>query len=161
MNDVMLNHNETAQRVSVVRSRSWITLLLIAVWMPALAAAQAESADKDKDGVKMLATGVAATTRHSEKLEVPKGAQAKVDLYVELGSWRLSSATREIRVPPQGFYIADLRNGTVLTVIGGQEKRRDTGELWAVQPGESMIVKIIDPKQQNALLHILLIRSAE
>jgi len=159
MHDLMVNRPETAPRVTVARSRLWIPPLMIAVWALALAAAQA--APGDSDGVKTLAPGVAATSRYAEELEVPKGAQAKVSLHVELGSWLLSSATREIRVPSQGFYIADLRNGTVLTVIGGQEKRRHTGELWAVQPGESMVVKLTEPKQQNVLLHILLIRLAE
>jgi len=158
MNHTIANRPETAAHVPETRRRSWRAVLMVAVWTLSLAAAQA--AAQDGDVVKMLAPGVAATTRFSENLEVPKG-EAKVGLHVELGSWRLSSATREIRVPPQGFYIADLRNGTVLTVIGGLEKRRHTGEMWAVQPGESMVVKMTEPKQQNVMLHIILIRSAE
>lgn len=133
--------------------------LLITASIPGVVSAQVASTDKQN--VKMLSPGVYATARYSEHLEVPKGPRAKVGLRLELGSWRLSGETREITVPPQGFYIADLRNGPIVTVIGGREQRRLTGELWVVQAGESMTVRITDRRQQNVLLSIVSIRSAE
>jgi len=106
-------------------------------------------------GEKTVAVGMAAITRHVEKLDVPRKAKASLAVQTELSSWATTNRAREITVPPRGFYIATLGNGSVVTVINKEEKLRHAGEMWAVQDGQSMTVKIQDKKQENVVLQIL------
>lgn len=110
-------------------------------------------------GAKMVAPGMAAVTRHSEKLDVPRKGKASVAVQTELSSWSSVNRSREITIPPQGFYIATLSNGTAMTVINGEEKLRHAGEMWAVPDGQSMTVKIEEKKQENVGLEIFSIRA--
>jgi hypothetical protein len=130
--------------------------LLVAILAPVLVDAQ--SAAASSEGEKMLARDVAATTRYGESLEVPRKGKPNLAVRAELGSWISTDKAREITVPPQGFYIATLGNGSVITTIDGEEKQRRAGDIWAVQDGQSMTVKILDKKQENVVLHILSIR---
>lgn len=104
-----------------------------------------------------LAPGVFATIRFSETLVVPRKEGPGLRVRTELGTWRLQSAAREIAVPAQGFYVAELRNGDVTTSVGvgGKEQLRHTGDIWTVAAGQTMIVKLVRPVQQNAMLRIL------
>ena len=97
----------------------------------------------------MVAPGMAALTRYAENLQVPRAGKASVNVQAELGSWVSIKRAREIRVPPQGFYLATLSNGTAVTVINGEEKLRKAGEIWAVSDGQSMTVKIQNKRQEN------------
>ena len=111
----------------------------------------------------MVAPGMESRTRHTEKLEVPrKGkanlAAAKIAVQAELSGWTTINGSREVTVPPQGFYLATLGNGSALTVINGEEKLRHAGEMWAVQDGQSMTVKIQEKKQENLALNIFSVR---
>ena len=146
-------------RVPAARRRFRVALFLLVLGVPALAGAQATAGGLE--GGQPLGPGVAVSMRYAERLDVPRATQPNESVRVELGSWRLSDTAREITVPHQGFYIAELRNGDVVTVIDGQQQLRHTGELWAVQPGQSMIVKTLNPRQQNTLLHIFAIRPAQ
>jgi len=81
---------------------------------------------------KMVAPGIEARTRLTEKLDVPrKGkanfAAAKIAVQAELSGWTTINGSREVTVPPQGFYIATLGNGTAVTVINGEEKNSARG----------------------------------
>jgi hypothetical protein len=120
-------------------------LLLTALWTPLSAHA---------DGKEVtLAPGITATTRYTANLEVPREQKTPIPVHVELGNWYLSDTSREIRVSPQqGFYIADLRNGEVVTTIDGVEAHRYGGELWAVKPGQSMLVKIVAYRHEGGVL---------
>ena len=82
-----------------------------------------------------------------------------VAVQAELSSWSTVNRSREITIPPQGFYIATLSNGTAMTVINGEEKLRHAGEMWAVADGQSMTVKIEEKKQENVGLEIFSIRA--
>jgi hypothetical protein len=108
---------------------------------------------------RMVAPGMAAVTRHTEKLDVPRKGKASVAVQTELSSWSTVNRSREITIPPQGFYIATLSNGTAMTVINGEEKLRHAGEMWAVADGQSMMVKIEEKKQENVGLEIFSIRA--
>jgi hypothetical protein len=108
---------------------------------------------------RMVAPGMAAVTRHAEKLDVPRKGKASVAVQTELSSWSTVNRSREITIPPQGFYIATLSNGTAMTVINGEEKLRHAGEMWAVADGQSMMVKIEEKKQENVGLEIFSIRA--
>jgi hypothetical protein len=132
--------------------------VLIMTLAASLCAAQVPTSGARPEQVTALAPGVTASTRLSEQLEVPRPQRARVSVRAELGTWQLRGATREIRVPPQGFYIAELGNGTVTTIINGKETERTAGDVWAVEAGETMTVRITNPKQQSALLHVFSVR---
>jgi hypothetical protein len=59
-----------------------------------------------------------------------------------LRSWITVNGSREITIPSQGFYIASLGKGAAVTTINGEEQLRHAGEMWAVQDGQTMTVKI-------------------
>jgi hypothetical protein len=107
---------------------------------------------------KVIAPGLTAATRHAEKLDVPRKGKSNVAVQAELSSWITVNRSREITIPPQGFYIATLGNGTAVTVINGEKKLRHVGEMWAVQEGQSMTVTIQDKKQENVALDIFSVR---
>ena len=119
----------------------------------------AQQATVTPAAAKMVAPGMAAVTRHAEKLDVPRKGKASVAVQAELSSWSTVNRSREITIPPQGFYIATLSNGTAMTVINGEEKLRHAGEMWAVADGQSMTVKIEEKKQENVGLEIFSIRA--
>jgi hypothetical protein len=127
-------------------------VLALAVITPAIIAAQTPAPAGGAE--KMVAPAMAAFTRYAEKLEVPRAGKASVKVQAELGSWVSIKRAREITVPPQGFYLATLSNGTAVTVIKGEEKLRKAGEIWAVPDGQSMTVKIQVKRQETVGLEI-------
>lgn len=131
-----------------------VPMLLVPVLVHAQQAAAVPAA------TRMLAPGMAAVTRHAQKLDVPRKGKASVAVQAELSSWSTVNRSRGITIPPQGFYIATLSNGTAMTVINGEEKLRHAGEMWVVADGQSMTVKIEEKKQENIGLEIFSIRVA-
>jgi hypothetical protein len=103
---------------------------------------------------KSLTNEIAATTRFVSEVEVPRPGRAPLRARLELGSWRLTSKRKEIEVPAQGFYLAELVNGSVVTVIKGKVEERRAGDQWAVGDGERMMITITGKRQENALLQI-------
>jgi hypothetical protein len=63
------------------------------------------------------------------------------------------SGGRRIEVPPHDFYVATLVTNDVVTIIGGQEVTRHTGDSWSVPSGASMVVQLLG-KSEGALLEI-------
>jgi len=94
------------------------------------------------------ARGIAATTRFSTTVSL----MAAKPFRLSLGSLWLSGG-RRIEVPPQGFYVATLVTSDVVTVIGGQEVTRHTGDSWSVPSGASMVVQV-QGRSEGALLEI-------
>ena len=99
------------------------------------------------------ARGIAATTRFSTMVSLAAPNGTAVPFRLSLGSLWLSGG-RRIEVPPQGFYVSTLVTSDLITVIGGQEVRRHTGDLWAVPSGASMVVQL-QGRSEGALLDIL------
>ena len=138
---------------SVVGNLAAYAFPAILVCMSGLATAQTVPAAGAEH--KDLAPHATATIRHTETLSVPQANGATVPVQVELGNWQLSGKNAEIQIPPQGDYIAELRNGEVTTVIGGgQPVVRRGGELWTVKSGQPMVVKITGKRQTTASLRI-------
>ena len=132
------------------------TLLLAFLLAAQLAAQPAKSA---ADGAKLVAPNMEARSRHVEKLEVPRKT-GKLSVQVELTGWTTINGAKEATIPPQGFYIATLGNGTALTTINGEEKLRRAGDMWAVEDGQAMKVKIQGKRQESVVIHIFSVRSA-
>jgi len=132
-------------------------LLTALVCAPALADAQ--TAAPGASSQRMLAPHATATVRHSETLDVPQAGGASIPVQVELGSWHLTGKKAEIQIPPQGDYIAELRNGEVQTVVdGGAPTVRHSGDLWTVKSGQTMTVTITGLRQNSALIRIFTIK---
>jgi hypothetical protein len=135
-----------------------IAILACSLIVPTLVDSQAAPSPASVDE-KLIAPGLAAIIRHTEKLEVPRKGKAIVAVDAALGSWSTTNNSREFTIPSQGFYIATLQNAAAVIVINGEEKLRQPGETWAVQDGQAMTVKIKDPKQENLSLEIFSIRT--
>jgi hypothetical protein len=95
---------------------------------------------------------IVATTRFSSTVSLSAPNRTAQPFRLSLGSLWLSGG-RRIEVPPQGFYIATLVTGDIVTVIGGQELTRHTGDSWSVPSDASMIVQL-QGRSEGALLDI-------
>jgi hypothetical protein len=73
----------------------------------------------------------------------------------------LDGPRREVIVPSQGFYVAELNNGSVTTIIEGKTQHRSSGDLWSVAAGKVMVVQTERPSQQNIVLRILSVKVVE
>jgi hypothetical protein len=98
------------------------------------------------------ARGIVATTRFSTTTSLSAANGTALPSRLSLGSLWLSGG-RRIEVPPQGFYVATLVTSDVVTVIGGQEVTRHTGDSWSVPSGASMVVQL-QGRSEGALLDI-------
>jgi hypothetical protein len=95
---------------------------------------------------------IVATTRFSTTASLSAARGTAPPYRLSLGSLWLSGG-RRIEVPPQGFYVATLVTSEVVTVIGGQEVTRHTGDSWSVPSGASMVVQL-QGRSEGALLDI-------
>ena len=98
------------------------------------------------------ARGIVATTRFSTTVSLSAANGTARPFSLSLGSLWLSGG-RRIEVPPQSFYVATLVTSDVVTVIGGQEVTRHTGDSWSVPSGASMVVQL-QGRSEGALLDI-------
>jgi hypothetical protein len=110
--------------------------------------------------IRSLSPGVVTTSSDIERLEVPRTGKPNLVVKVELGTWVVGDASREVTIEPQGFYIADLSDGEVATVIGEEEKLRHAGEMRVVKEGQSMTVKVRTRRRQRATLSVFSVRAA-
>jgi hypothetical protein len=102
---------------------------------------------------KSLPAGLTATPRFAATIGATTAGKPNPPLQAALNYWSFGGKGA-INVPPQGFYIAELQNGEVMTVIDGDEKIRYSGELWIVKEGQSMIIRALDSRQQSVSLNI-------
>ena len=130
----------------------WLSLLLT-LSLPAMVAGQAGVNAATAE--RTIVPNLIATTRFTDRLQVPMKNKASLLLQVNIAAWTSTARAREISVPPQGFYLATLENGVILTIINGEQKQRHAGEIWAVQNGQSMTIRIQNSKQENVLLRIV------
>jgi hypothetical protein len=64
---------------------------------------------------------------------------------VEIMDWYLARTPQGFQIPAQGFYLAQLRSGRVVTDIAGKSETRQAGDLWTVPAGVPMTVTIRRP----------------
>ena len=63
----------------------------------------------------------------------------------EVMDWYLARTPKGFQIPAQGFYLAQLRSGRVVTDIAGKSETRQAGDLWTVPAGVPMTVTIRRP----------------
>jgi len=143
------------RRAFASNNRCATAALLMSLLAPMLAAAQAGSSAAAE---KIVAPGMSGTIRYTEKLQVSREGKASFAVHAELARWFSTNGSREITIPPRGFYIATLLDDSAVTVINGEETQRTAGEIWAVRDGQTMTLKIQDPKQQGVSFEILSLR---
>jgi hypothetical protein len=95
---------------------------------------------------------IVATTRFTTTALLSAANRTALPSRLSLGGLWLSGG-RRIEVPPQGFYVATLVTSDVVTVIGGQEVTRHTGDSWSVPSGASMVVQL-QGRSEGALFDI-------
>lgn len=95
-------------------------------------------------------------TRFAEtlRLTTPKGAA--VPLRVEFKEWYLTRNPNGTELPEQGFYIAHLRSGEVVTKAGDKTEARKPGDFWTVDKGTRMLVLIKAPREAAILQTVAL-----
>jgi hypothetical protein len=67
-------------------------------------------------------------------------AGATTPLRVEVKDWNFVAGPQTSQVPPQGFYIAQLRSGRIITEIAGKSEKRRAGDFWTVEAGHAMTI---------------------
>jgi hypothetical protein len=95
-------------------------------------------------------------TRFSAVMSVPVAGAAAAPMRVEVKNWYLVRAAKGFRLPAQGFYIAQLRSGKVVTEIAGKSEKRSAGDFWTVGAGVPMTVTIA-PRGEAAQLQTIAI----
>jgi hypothetical protein len=95
-------------------------------------------------------------TRFSVVMSVPVVGAAAAPMRVEVTNWYLVQAAKAFQLPAQGFYIAQLRSGTLVTEIAGKSEKRKAGDFWTVGARVPMTVTIA-PRGEAAQLQTIAI----
>jgi hypothetical protein len=119
----------------VTRAAAAGIILAVLVAVPPSRSAEAQNAE------------IESSTRFADtlRLTTPKGAS--VPLHVEFKEWNVPRNARGTELPEQGFYIAHLASGEVVTEIGGKSETRHPGDFWTVDKGARMRVLIRAPRE--------------
>jgi hypothetical protein len=70
---------------------------------------------------------------------------------IEIKEWHFVRKQQASQIAAQGFYIAQLRSGRIITQMGGKSETRQAGDFWAVNAGESMRVTLPQHSQSAQL----------
>jgi hypothetical protein len=104
-----------------------------------------------KHSAKAQNTAVETSTRFADTLRLTTAKGAGVPLHVEFKEWNVSRSAGGTELPQQGFYIAHLASGEVVTEIGGKSETRHPGDFWIVDKGARMLVRIKAPREAAIL----------
>ena len=128
-----------------------VLALAVAVLQRHLAQAQNPSKTEGRnENEAEVATRFAETLR----LTTPKGTA--LPLRVEFKEWYLTRNARGTELPDQGFYIAHLSSGEVVTQVGDKSEARKPGDFWTVDKGTRMLVLIKAPREAAILQTLVL-----
>ena len=106
------------------------------------AAAQQAEAPREGGGTTR---GLASSERFATTAELPEPGGQPQTYQLTLGDVKASGKKR-IEIPPSGFYVATLVTNDVISVEGGQRVLRHTGDSWAVQAGQPLV---LEPQGKN------------
>jgi quercetin dioxygenase-like cupin family protein len=63
------------------------------------------------------------------------------EIHVLIRNWVIPNGQQIPQFPHEGFMVAQLRAGTLITVIHDERQERHEGEFWTVPAGSSMVVE--------------------
>lgn len=89
-------------------------------------------------------------TLFSNKVEMPAGGSVAA-MQVEVKDWSVSKTPNGLQIPAQGFYVAQVLSGVVVTEIDGKSETRKPGDFWTVSAGAPMTVTLAPRKEQAQL----------
>lgn len=92
--------------------------------------------------------------RFSGPLKLRAGARI-VPGMIDYRTWTIPPTTRSRLDLPPGRILVELHSGKLLTVSGDQQQRRQPGEFWMLQPGETMTIQTED---DTAILNTIVAR---
>jgi hypothetical protein len=102
-----------------------------------------------------MAAPKSATSRFSGLAMVKApAAKAGTQFRVEIKDWQLIATEQAVKLPVAGFYIAQLKSGTVDTEIAGKKERRNAGDFWTVAAGETMMISF-PPHAESARIQVI------
>jgi hypothetical protein len=82
---------------------------------------------------------IASVCRFSAMVSVPAAGSAPTATRLEIKDWALADRPT-FQIPVQGFYVAQLRGGTIIAKIAGKSEKHQAGDFWTVQAGQTMAV---------------------
>ena len=85
---------------------------------------------------------VVSVIRFSRVTRVPAAGEATTAMRLEVKDWALEKSPKGLQIPAQGFYIAQLRSGSVITTIAGKSRKRQAGDFWTVEGEQIMAVRL-------------------
>jgi hypothetical protein len=90
---------------------------------------------------------VEASARFAATAALPEqGGQAQTFQFARSGRKR-------VEIPPSGFYIATLVTNDLISIEGDQRVLRHTGDSWAVQAGQPLVLEL-QGKNHTVLLEV-------
>ena len=113
-------------------------------------AQDAESHDESEGLVEVF-------TRYQGTLVLRSPTGSTVPVHITVKELHLSGHERNIPIHQQGFYIANLRWGSMSSEVGNQSGIRRAGDFWTVEEGAHMTVRIKTPGEE-AFLQIITIQ---
>ena len=123
-------------------------LVLVALASSAVVAQQADTAPGRAENTR----GVEASARFVATAALPQqGGQAQA-FQLALGDVKVSGRKR-VEIPPSGFYIATLVTNDLISIEGDQRVLRHTGDSWAVQAGQPLVLEL-QGKNHTVLLEV-------
>jgi hypothetical protein len=121
--------------------KTGLAFALVALVSSAAVAQQAGTSSGDTGNMR----AVAAPVRFVTTAEIPGPAGQTQKYQLSLGDIKVSGR-KHVEVPPSGFYVATLVTNDVISVEGDQRVLRHTGDSWAVQAGQPLV---LEPQGKN------------
>ena len=98
---------------------------------------------------------VATAIRYSGVANVARPGARAMPMRVEVKDWNFVQSATPFQVPAQGFYVAQLRSGRIVTQISGKSEKRVSGDFWTVS-GVPMTITMA-PHGESAQLRTITI----
>ena len=120
----------------------------VALASSAVVAQQADTAPGRAENTR----GVEASARFVATAALPEQSGQAQTFQLALGDVKVSGRKRA-EIPPSGFYIATLVTNDLVSIEGDQRVLRHTGDTWAVQAGQPLVLEL-QGKNHTALLEV-------
>jgi quercetin dioxygenase-like cupin family protein len=86
----------------------------------------------------------ARTERFAGTLTLRRPQSREVNLVIHQWIIRSRQKIAALDLPMKGVVVVQLRGGSLVTIIGGERRKRTEGEFWTVPPGTTMGIETED-----------------